>query len=253
MYEISMQHMSPDFFRCWQAAGKYLSMQVDGGLQTWLRAHPDPPFLEHLSFRLGNQSFFVRVVDVDNVVEGPGSLEGLFTVAKGCNGYACLMPMKKDRISDEWRPNLTDWGLVDAHTREVVNPSLLVSDDKVEITDWELHDFAVQIVRGYLKDNEYEIDQWQGNPDVDPAIWFKGSEGGLEWVVVRAVRFPEEKANPPSNWRNIAKDCAVNSEIGHFASVSFASIDQPGSDLTVPIWRGYGTHVRFAGLERILI
>ena len=65
MYEIEMQEMSEAFLPCWKAAGIHLSKQVDGGIQSWLRAHPYPPFLEHLSFRLGNQLFFVRVEDVD--------------------------------------------------------------------------------------------------------------------------------------------------------------------------------------------
>lgn len=95
MYDIEMQEMSEDFFKCWQAAGIHLSKQVDGGIQSWLRAHPYPPFLEHLSFRLGNQLFFVRIEDVDEKIDGPGSLRGLFAVADGANGRACILPMKK--------------------------------------------------------------------------------------------------------------------------------------------------------------
>lgn len=61
MHNIEMQEMSPDFLKCWQAAGMHLDKQVQGGIKSWLRAHPYPPVLEHLSFRLGNQLFFVRV------------------------------------------------------------------------------------------------------------------------------------------------------------------------------------------------
>lgn len=55
MYEIEMHEMTPAFHACWQAAGNHLNRQVDSGIQSWLRADPYPPFLEHLSFRLGNQ------------------------------------------------------------------------------------------------------------------------------------------------------------------------------------------------------
>jgi len=73
MQPIEMQ-MSRAFFGCWQAVGEHLDRQVDSGIRSWLRAHPYPPFLEHLSFRLGNQLFFVRVEDVDGNVEGtPGA------------------------------------------------------------------------------------------------------------------------------------------------------------------------------------
>lgn len=77
MYQIEMQEMSEDFFQCWKAAGNHLNSRVDAGIRSWLRAHPYPPFLEHLSFRLGNQLFFVRVEDVGGKVLGPGSVRGL--------------------------------------------------------------------------------------------------------------------------------------------------------------------------------
>lgn len=95
MHEIVMQKMSEEFFACWKAACMHVDRQVDGGIHTWLRALPYPPFLEHFSFRLGNQLFFVRVVDVDGEVPGPGSIDGLLMVADGTAGHACMMPMKR--------------------------------------------------------------------------------------------------------------------------------------------------------------
>jgi hypothetical protein len=77
MHNIEMHEMTEAFFPCWTAAGIHLSKQVDGGIQSWLRAHPYPPFLEHLSFRLGNQLFFVRIEDVDGKAQGPGTSVGL--------------------------------------------------------------------------------------------------------------------------------------------------------------------------------
>jgi hypothetical protein len=94
MHDIEMQEMSEEFLKCWQAAGTHLNNQVPGDIHVWLRAHPYPPFLEHLSFRLGNQLFFVRVEDIDDKVSGPGSLRGLHMIADGCQGHACLLPMK---------------------------------------------------------------------------------------------------------------------------------------------------------------
>jgi hypothetical protein len=38
-------------------------------------------------------------------------------------------------------------GLVDAQTGRPINPVALVNDELIEMTDWELQDFAVQIVR----------------------------------------------------------------------------------------------------------
>lgn len=208
MHSIEMQEMSPEFLACWKSAGMHLSHQVDGGIQSWLRAHPFPPFLEHLSFRLGNQLFFVRVEDVDGKVEGPGSLRGLHSVAKGCQGHACILPMKKKFFGGAWVADNSGWGLLDAETRKPINPVALVTDTDVEMTSWELQDMAVQVVRENLEKQGFQLMSWQGNPEVDPAIWFVGESKKPEWVVVRAVRYPENQALRPGNWESIADGCA---------------------------------------------
>lgn len=252
MYDIEMHEVSPEFEKCWQAAGSHLDSQVQDGLQAWLRAHLTPPFLEHLSFRLGNQLFFIRIEDVDGLLMTPGSLGGLLAIAEGCEGSACLLPMKKKRFGGGWSPALPGWGLIDAQTREPINPITLVTDEKIEITAWEVHDFAVQVVRDQLLKEGYKLMSWQGNPNVDPAIWFVGDSKGPEWVVVRAVRYPETDAKRPPNWVDIASSAARLSEIGHFASVALVSVDQKfDTDVEdpAPLWRGYGAYIRYNGLN----
>lgn len=254
MHDIDMQEMTPEFLKCWQAAGMHLNMQVQGGMQTWLRAHPYPPVLEHLSFRLGNQLFFVRVEDVDGKVAGPGSTTGLFSISEGCGGHACLMPMRKKFFGGGWDANAPGWGLVDASTGLPISPIDLVTDEKIEMTQWELQDFAVRVVRDQLEKDGYQLMSWQGNPDVDPAIWFIGDSKKPEWVVVRAVRYPEKDAARPANWAAIAQGCSRMSDIGHFASVCLASADDPfdptGAN-AVPLYRGYGIHIRYEGLDQV--
>jgi len=252
MYDIEMQEMSPEFLKCWQAAGKHLNKQVQGGIQFWLRAHPYPPFLEHLSFRLGNQLFFIRLEDIDGKVKGPGTIRGLHSIAEGNGGHACLMPMKKKFLGSAWVTDRKGWGLIDATNKEPIDPYSLVTDEKIQMTSWELQDMAVQVVRDYLEKQGYQLMSWQGNPDVDPTIWFIGESKGPEWVVVRAIRYPEDSAERPKNWTAIADQCKAMSQIGHFASVAIASSEQPfesEDEQPVPLWRGHGMHVRFTGLE----
>jgi hypothetical protein len=66
------------------------------------------------------------------------------------------------------------------------------------------------------------------------------------------MRYPEVKAEPPANWRQIAERCARLGKVGHFASVSVAnandSFDQSGTAATEPLWRGHGMIVRFEGI-----
>jgi hypothetical protein len=186
LFEIPMAVASHEFAACWQAAGRHLHRQSELPLD-WLRAHPNPPFLEHLSFRLGNQLFFIRIEDADQRVDMPGSRDGLLAVAAGCNGHPCIMPMR--RTDGAWSPTCPAWGLIHARSGEPVHPPGLITSELIEMTDWELHDFAVQIVREGLVKEGRKLMTWVSNPGVDPTIWFHG-DSGKEWVVVRAVRYP---------------------------------------------------------------
>jgi len=251
MFAVEMQEMSEAFHSCWKAAAIHLGNQVDDDL-AWLRSHHFPPFLEHLSFRLGNQLFFVRVEDVDGKVEGPGSRQGLIKAARQANGRACILPMRKKYLGEAWLAELPGWGLLDEETRESIDPVALVTDQKIEMTPWEVHDMAVKIVRDYLVEQGFEPTLWQGQPELDPAIWFIGNTRQPEWIVLRSAKYPEGRPQRPSNWDAIAAGCAKVSTTGHFAAVGLVSAAQPFAsrdEPPVPLWRGHAMHVRFAGLE----
>ena len=248
-HDIDMHEVSDEFAKCWQAAGRHLDSQNHRGELNWLKANLTPPFLEHLSFRLENQLFFIRIDDVDGTVSGPGNSNGFRTIAKGCNGHACRMPMQ--RKSGTWEPSIHGWGLIDDNTGEPIDPISLISDEKIKMTDWELHDFSVQVVRDYIQQElGRKLMSSQGNPKVDPSIWFVG-ENGPEWVVVRIVKYPDKEANQPSNMADIAASCSRMSNIGHFASVAVANSDDISEEgaPALPLWRGNRMVVRFEGLQ----
>jgi len=256
MHNIELQEMTQEFFTCWQCAGQHLNKQLDGGIRFWLRTHPYPPFLEHLSFRIGNQLFFIRVEDADGIVQGPGTYKGLYSVADGSKGHACLLTMKRAGGGAGggglWVPARPGWGLIDARLDRPVDPPSLVTDEKIEMTRWELQDMAVQIVRDDLTKKDLKLMSWQSNPDVDPSLWFVGESGGPEWVVVRPATFPDKEAARPRNWEGIANQCARMSRIGHFASVGITSPDQKfasPNEAREPLWRGHKMHLHYDGLE----
>ena len=246
MHDIPMSEVTPEFARCWQAAGMHIERAAGGQLNAWLRAHLNPPFLEHLSIRLGNQLFFLRVEDAEGQIDGPGSLQGLLSVADGCKGHACLMPMRKH--GGKWEAALPGWGLQDARTKKLIDPPAEFSDQKIEMTDWELQDFAVQVVREQIEKEGHELMSWQANPGVDPSLWFVGNDGP-EWVIVRTARYPQKDAELPGNWRTIADSCSRMSKRGNFASVSVAcmqTISEGGK-----LYRGYPLVTNYAGLQPI--
>jgi hypothetical protein len=251
-YPIEMHQPSEEFARCWQAAGRHIQVKAQTPLHTWLKADLNPPFLEHLSFRLGNQLFFIRIEDVDATLKVPDTLKGLLHIAESCNGHPCLMPMRYR--GGAWEADAADWGLVDARTGTGVNPPALISNEGVLMTDWEVQDFAVQVVRDHIQTAGGKLMSWQGNPAIDPSIWFV-RDSGPEWVIVRFVRYPESGAVPPANWPEVAARCAHMGKVGHFASVAVASADDPfdptGRAPPDPLWRGHGMVVRFDGLNAL--
>lgn len=252
MYKIQNDEMSDEFYLCWKEAGIHLGKQVGDGNLSWLRAHPYPPFLEHLSFRLGNQLFFVRVEDADGKVQGPGNPQGFITAAQNANGRACILPMKRKFFGGAWVANEHGWGLLDPETGEPIDPVALITDQNIEMTPWEVQDMAVQVVRDYLAQQGFELMSWQGNPRVDPSIWFVGESKGPEWVLVRSVKYPAMSAERPKNWQEIETSLTKTGTIGHFASVALVSADQPfetSDETPVPLFRGHGMHFRFTGLE----
>lgn len=235
MHEIDAHEPSDDFVNCWRTAGRHLQGLVQDGLN-WLKADLAPLFLEHLSFRMGNQLFYIRLESIEGDLAVPGNRDGLLMIADSCQGHACLMPMR--RRGTMWEPALSGWGLMDLHTGAPLDPLALVSNERIEMTDWEVHDLAVQVVRDQLRGIGVQILSTQGNPAVDPSLWFI-SEDGPEWVVVRAHRHPDPPPPRPSNWNAIAARCARFSLRGHYTPVGVANAVDPSQ----PLWRGHGISV----------
>ena len=132
---------------------------------------------------------------------------------------------------------------------QFVDPHNLVTGEKVAMTAWEIQDMAVQTVCGELEKAGVKVTSWQGNPEVDPSIWFMGSSGNPEWVVVRSALYPNSRGVRPRNWEEISLNCRRMR--GHFASVALANAEQDFSDIrnALALWRGYPMHAAFNGLE----
>ena len=241
--------MSEAFFECWYAAVNHLDARVDGGIQAWLRCDPHPPFIEHLSFLLGNQLFFIRVEDVDGKVQGPGNQLAINYIAEKMNGHGCLLPMRKDWVKNTWMPDAPGWGLLSALTGDPVDPIALITDEQIVMTDWEIHDVAVRVVRDHLEQQGLRVISSGNKPDTNPAIWFVNRAGQPEWVVVRSSRYPAERPTRPDNWSYFVEGLGDLSDKGHFASVRVANAEQKFGEEPLPVWRAHQAFVDFDGLE----
>ncbi|MBW0158401.1 hypothetical protein [Sedimentimonas flavescens] len=251
MFTFRPDEPSDDFVACFTAAGEHLASRLPPGFPYWLKRTVTPPFLEHLSFRLGNQLFFIRLEDVDRRLTMPGDRSLLDRIATGSQGHACLMPMR--RGANGWRPDLPGWGLVDAYTGLPVDPPALVSDALIEMTDWELHSMASQVVQMQLA-AEHGVTKLtaQVDPDIEPAIWFEGPTGP-SWIVLRASRDQEPFPARPPVLAQMAQSPAMKGAQGYFVGVRLSSAEPGASEQASgdarPLWRGHALHVAWTGLQ----
>ncbi|MCE5972619.1 hypothetical protein LZA78_03900 [Sinirhodobacter sp. WL0062] len=251
MFTFRPDDPSDDFVACFTAAGEHLASCLPPGFPYWLKRTVTPPFLEHLSFRLGNQLFFIRLEDVDRRLAMPGDRSLLDRISTGSQGHACLMPMRRGAAG--WRPDLPGWGLVDAYTGLPVDPPALVSDALIEMTDWELHSMAVQVVQMQLA-AECGVTSLtvQVDPKIDPSIWFEGSKG-RSWIVLRASRDLEPFPARPSHILEMVRSPALRGTHGFFVGVRLSAVEQgssaQASGAARPLWRGHALQAAWTGLQ----
>ena len=134
MYEVAQEPADARFHTAWQAAGQHLQRLGGDGIN-WIRADLSPPLAEHLSFRLGNQLIFVYL-EIEDGVQSPSSKQLFLTVCKEATAVAAVMPM--ERRDRSFQPTYGGWGLRDALTYAPIDPPSLVSDAKIEMSDWEV-------------------------------------------------------------------------------------------------------------------
>lgn len=222
-YEIKPFALTDDFENCWLAAGRHLNHRVKDTGSRWLRAEL-PPFREHLSFALGNQLFFVQVLDADDPHNGWFQPERLRAAVNDAKGVGCLMPMR--RSGDEWVPVVRGWGLVSLLNHSLLDPVTFTSDQPVEMTPWEIHDVGVQAVRQHLTQEGWKIVSWQTDLKVDPSIIASQNDILCGFV----VRTSDTGPSPASRPKNASQIAAVMHQRGwhaKFVGLKIADCDAP--------------------------
>ena len=246
----------PDsFFRVREYAGWELQqkMKVLPGAH-WLKAEYTAPAFENLSFAYKNQIFCVLIVYVHKKTGKAISIgvkrDNLVRECKKNNLVPCVYRILVDDFEKPSLDKLEEvgkgWNLLHAETGVEINPAELANDIPIKMSPWELHDFAVQVVRNYITDKlKYKILSYQTVLGIEPQIFFEDNNGMKNWVVVRHVVYPNKEANMPANIFDIMpslKECN-----GYFASVGFCSSDMSNSCL----YRGEMAMINFQGMKKV--
>ena len=217
-FQIDAKNYEPtqDYIDCYFMVKNHLSVKCDNSL-VWQKCYPSPPFLEHMSFHLGNQSFFVRLYDINRELEEPGNQDGTLNAGKLFNGIACYIAVEK--VDDEWTVAADGWGLFlhedrapDFPNDKPILPPELVTDEKIPLNDAEYHFKAVWGVCKTLFETFPDADLYPPNyyrsarPHI---IMSRPNKAYDEAFIIFAYRSPKEEAE-----NNIGKT-DLDTSIGH--------------------------------------
>ena len=256
MFPVEFETASEDFVPCWQAAGVHLSEMNELGRKRFIRASLTPIVLEHLSFVLGNQIFFIHVCDVNNEVQPPTSVKRCIYAAELGNGVPCILEMQKDESGD-WMPANEGWGLKHAETNELINLQDYMTNEDVEITDWEVADVANLRVVKEIEESGGTILSTNSDPNVHPSIFFVDEDEIPNFVVVVAARYPNDPELDEGLIEKIKEGVSGFATSGYIAEVTLVSADDPfdpdakENGNYLPLLRGAGYHQKFSGLLAI--
>ena len=220
----------------------------------WIKAEYTTTAFEDLTFAYKNQIFCILVEFIDKKTGQSllpiQKIERLINESKKNNLIPCLykvqiLDLEKKLDIENLKKFSKGWNLYHAETQLKVIPEKIVTDELVPMSDWEKNDFAIQVVKDYLKQQNYKLLSYQNVVGIDPQIWFENEEGQQCWILVRYSVFPNDSSKKPTNMFDVVNYCKGFS--GFFADVSFYSTEGNPSIL----FRGRGSYIKFTGLEKL--
>ena len=230
------------YYDMWLAATDHIkSKAVDGLMSVFITHHnltAQRP-AAHQVFRFGNQLFTVWLEDV--VVNDKAYLlsswDDFLEESREMNAIPCVMLMKHTDAG--WAVNEPDWGLLDDEVCDDINPCNLVTDEAVEMTDWEINDFCIQRACDRLLDDQCTIEEVSSYPSSAPSIWFTDQFGSLCYLILGVAKYPIYEVPCPAGAQSVVSPIHLGNGgfNGYYLCMSVASVldIEEGSGL---IYRG---------------
>ena len=271
-YQIDPQNPSEAFLKARNVAGARLQDQFkkSGGRvesqhdYRWIKTDLTWPSFDHLTFAYRNQIFSVLV---DLVHDRQTSLTSqevkrCIDASSDHNLVPCVFPVDSLSLT----PLKDGWNLSNMESGTAILPEDCIDDVKVEMSQWELRNFAIQIVRDHIEQSmKGKVLSYCDVIGIDPQVWFEDQHSNRSWVVVR--NFPMIHGYESKEFREIERS---NPQLvpydGYFGPVSLASSEPFTVDLDAklvplskrfdgssPVYRGDGFYINFKGLERIYV
>lgn len=287
---IGRQNPSPIVVRARNVAGEHLEsmfQKLNVGKEKrfdqfhWVKPEFTSPSFEHFTFGYKNSVFPVLV---DVVVDGKSTLpqEKIDLLIQESNKYIlvpCIIKVKYTKIEPDANGlvngvygksaySLTvdseGWNLFHAETGEPLDPCRIAHDNPMPMSEWELMNFAIGIVRSCAVEKEgFKLDSFCDIPGIDPQIWIRDSGGKHAWVLVRFQSVLNE-GEIEKYKEFVSSHPYLKPYDGYFALVSAVSSEPVLHDMfdrvvplskrfdgSQPIYRGSGMYVNFKRMIKI--
>ena len=189
-------------------------------------------------------------------VQPPSPVEGCIYAAELGNGVPCILEMQKDESGD-WMPANEGWGLKHAETNQLIDPQDYMTNEDVEITDWEVADVATLRVVKEIEGLGGTILSTNSDPYVHPSVFFVDEDKKPKFVVIVAARYPHEPELEDDLIEKIKEGVSGFATSGFLAEVTLVSVDETfdpdakDNGNYLPLLRGAGYHQKFSGLLAI--
>lgn len=197
MYAIPTKEYSNDFIK----GINYLRDKISNELKNsanndfvWINPFPLQPSFHNLSFRLKNQVFSVLLDLGRNEINSSWQTkffsfldeEDIKNQIKACEEYN-LIPCKFRIDLNTFTAVNPKCNLISSLDNSIINPSDYVSEKEIKMSDWEINNFAIQIVLTDLQNKGIKIDSYCDLPGIEPQIWFTDENNNHCWILVKYI------------------------------------------------------------------
>jgi hypothetical protein len=259
---------SPVLVEARQLAGQHLERQFkyrynknidEHKNYRWIKSEWTYPSFEHFTFAYKNKLFpvFIELIEDGKSSMTENNIVNLVNSSKKYNLTPCVFKMKivsyqNNRYENRSSYNMNNnyifplsngWNLYDPLTGDNIIPEDLGNELPIQLSDWEMLNFAIQIVIDDIKKKSWKIFSFCDLLEINPQIWIEDNFGRRSWVIVRNIE--KEEDNEPHRWINIIKDTSILEDFdGYFAGVRFLSTN--GSNT---ILRGEASFIDYKGIK----
>jgi len=208
----------------------------------WIRVEPMSPKFDDMSFAYKNKIFSV-LIDIKNSIHETLTKKERDTFLNECtsnNLIPCIFPINTN--DDLSLIDNEKWNLYDIRTNELVNPITVATDEKIVMSEYELNNMAIEIVKDYVRKRKMQIGSYNDILGIMPQIWFKDENQETSWIYV-TYSISKNFDDSSSTLEKLIKGMPQFN--GYLAQVGLICADSK-----LP-YRGSGFYIKFDGIKKI--